>query len=253
MTAHFSEKKRLMTTTLTAPYLYYNKAPNLSEQATTFLEQANSFFDQQDILKTTEAYKNALEAAPQSPELMNNIGAILAAQGAIAEGAQFLKRAIETDNKCVGAHYNLGTLFISTEMSGPAREELEKAHQLDLNSAPILNNLGISCLQGGDREAAIKYFKEAIEKAPAFDYAYHNLGTTAFDQNNLDDATEWFHQSLERNAANFATLNDLACVLYLQDKVNEAIPLLKKAIEANEHYRLPYHNLGYIAYTKQLL
>ena len=102
-------------------------------------------------------------------------------------------------------------------------------------------------------EKAIECFTKATEIAPQFDYPLHNLGTVSYDREQLDQAMHYFHQSLELNENNFATLNDLGCALYLEDKVDEALVFLKKALIANNNYRLPYHNIGYIAFKNNLL
>lgn len=246
------EKKQLMTTTLTTPYVYYNQAPNINEKGTEYLNEANKLFEEQQIAKTTECYQKALAENPESPELLSNTGAIFAAQGNLGEAFKLLKKATEK-NSCAGAHYNLGTLFIAANVMDQAKEQLEKGVALDPKSAPILNNLGIVYLQLGDRSKAKEFFIKTTEAAPAFDYAYHNLGAIAYDENKFQEAITYFHKALEHNAQNYASLNDLGCVVYLEGKTKDAVTFFKKAIEAGKSYRLPLYNLGYVVFKHNLV
>lgn len=246
------EKKQLMTTTLTTPYVYYNQAPHINEKGTEYLNEANKLFEEQQIAKTTELYQKALAENPDSPELLSNTGAILAAQGALGDAVKLLKKAAD-QGTCAGAHYNLGTLFIAAGVMDQAKEQLEKGIALDPKSAPILNNLGIVYLQLGDRAKAKEFFTKTTEVAPAFDYAFHNLGAIAYDENKFEEATTYFHKALEHNEQNYASLNDLGCVIYLEGKVPDAIIFFKKAIVAGKSYRLPLYNLGYVVSKHNLV
>lgn len=247
-----AEKKRLMTTTLTTPFIYYNRAPGISQKAEEFLNKANEAFEKQDIRATTEHYKNALEEAPQSAELVSNVGAVLAAQGVAHEGLRFLQRALEANSQCVGALYNLGTLFLAHGMGKEAQEQLQKAYELDQQSAPIMNNLAIAHLHLSEFEKARELLEQAITKIPSFDYGFHNLGTISYDQDKLDEAISWFEKGLVLNENNFATLSDVACCYYLMGDTDKAVLRFKKAIDCNPHYRLPYFNLGYIMYANTI-
>lgn len=246
------EKKQLMTTTLTTPYVYYNQAPKLNPKGVEYLNEANKLFEEQQIARTTELYQEALAENPESPELLSNTGAILAAQGNLGEAFNLLKKAAEKGT-CAGAHYNLGTLFIAANVMEQAKEQLEKGVALDPKSAPILNNLGIVHLQLGDHTKAKEFFTKTTEVAPAFDYAYHNLGAIAYDENHFEEAITYFHKALEHNAQNYASLNDLGCVVYLEGKTKEAVNFFKKAIEAGKSYRLPLYNLGYVVSKHHLV
>lgn len=79
-----------------------------------------------------------------------------------------------------GAHLAYGCFLNERQDETGARQEWERALELDPNNAAIYNNLGGSYSEGGPAKKAFDYFNKAIELQPTEAAYYHNFGTTLY-------------------------------------------------------------------------
>lgn len=246
-------KPYLMTTTLTAPYIYYTTLPNIQAEAQALLREANDLFEKQDVQAVTERYSKAVSLEQKSAHLWCNLGAILVAQGLVQEGVQALRKAIELEPQNAGSHYNLGTALLSHGILKEAREHLKQAYDIEKSSAPITNNYAVALMHATQFKEAEKLLQSLVEKDTTFDYAFHNLGVLAYDQNNFPQAVEWYHKALATNPQNYASHNDAACAYFLMNDLEQALTSLKTSLQHNNRYKMAYYNLGFIGHNQDLI
>jgi tetratricopeptide (TPR) repeat protein len=91
------------------------------------------------------------------------------------QAAQAYRKAVEAAPEWVEAHVNLGTTFYLLGRMEEAREEFEMASELEPDNALAEFNLGCVLEQLGHVEESIKHLQRAIELAPGMADAHLNL------------------------------------------------------------------------------
>jgi predicted O-linked N-acetylglucosamine transferase (SPINDLY family) len=91
---------------------------------------------------------------------------------------------------------------------------------------------------------AIEKYNQALKIKPNYFEAYNNLGITQMELGQLDIAVKSFEAVLFVNSNYEEAYNNLGIVLNMQGKVNAAIKCYKKAINIKPNYAEAYSNLG---------
>ncbi len=246
------KQKKLLTNTLTTPFVYYNKAENLSEKALGCFDQGVVGMQQNNAQVAIEGFQGALKESPEAYHALNNLGAFIASIGRPGDGVRILEEGIKKHPKNAELRYNLGTLLFMHNAAQQAQNELSQAQSLQGNSAPILNNLALTYLHTGHFIRSKELLENVIALYPQFDTAYHNLGHVMYAQHEYAQAAHFFEEAISRNPQNVISLNDLACCYYCDGLTELAITKLKKALSLQSNLQSAYFNMGYIAYTESL-
>jgi tetratricopeptide (TPR) repeat protein len=107
------------------------------------------------------------------------------------------------------------------------------------------NNLGDLLANRGEKDEAIKHFREALRIKPAFAEAHCNLGIVLAEQGQLEEGISHFLEAI-RIKPNYARAHtNLGAALLDQGKIPEAIKPLSKALEHDPHDPVAHYNLGY--------
>ena len=88
-----------------------------------------------------------------------------------------------------------------------------RAVELDAGYANAYRSLGIVAQSEGKIEDAARYYRQAIERAPADAVAHHNLGMLLQVQRKLDEAVGHYREALRINGDYVDALVDLAWAL----------------------------------------
>jgi len=119
------------------------------------------------------AYAKALEAQPESPIVVNNIGMSLMMQHRYPEATQAFERALKADPTMEMTRTNLR---IALAWQGRYDEALVGTQATGRSDA--LNNVGYVAMLRGDSRTAQKYFSQALESSPTYhEQAARNLDT----------------------------------------------------------------------------
>ena len=97
--------------------------------------------------KLEEAFQILIEARPNfsKPSKVDNFLGVISVKLGKKEHAEFyFKRAIQEDETCAPAHYNLGILYLETHLPQKGIQELSKAARLDPNYRKFLPRYGIA-------------------------------------------------------------------------------------------------------------
>ncbi len=123
-----------------------------------------------------QAYRRAIEAAPEFAEAWNNLAHELAALGEPESACQAIGRALAAKPDYLDARYNLGVTLQSLGRIDEAR----RAYQLVLAAggahADTFNNLGGLCLSEAAPRLAIPHYRAALATNATHPEARWNLG-----------------------------------------------------------------------------
>ncbi len=127
---------------------------------------------------------------------------------------------------------------------------LRQALQLQPDSPPTLNNLGVALVHVGQLHEAARAYEEALRLRPSYPEALHNLGEAHQKQGKLSEAIRYYLEALALKPHSAQTHNNLGVVLLAQDRVAEAIACCRKALEHEPGFTLAHQNLA-VALEKQ--
>jgi tetratricopeptide (TPR) repeat protein len=115
-----------------------------------------------------DAFRKAIETNPYYADAHNNLGYVLERRGNLAEAAAEYRKAIESKPGDRQAHFNLGRILVNQQDYKEGIQELEKTIQPeDENTPRYLYALGAAFARSGDRQTALRYIRQAREKAAA--------------------------------------------------------------------------------------
>ena len=122
------------------------------------------------------AYKQALDADPDSAIAYNGLGMVYTGLKQFSEALDAFKRALRLDPASAWTYSNLGLVYIEMKMFSDAIEALRQAIKImpDLSVAHF--NLGIAYAGVERYRAAETSYREAIRLAPSFADAQYGLG-----------------------------------------------------------------------------
>jgi tetratricopeptide (TPR) repeat protein len=144
-------------------------------------------------------------AAPQTARELLNRGAVLLEQGRAQEAIRQLERAHELDVESVPTLINLGGAYVMAGHHKKAIPVLETARDAEPHNAMIWINLGAAYLGNPilatpeQQVQAIAAFEKALELNPAAPSVHYNLGLIFVDRGDTDLARAAFRQAIQVN------------------------------------------------------
>jgi len=111
-----------------------------------------------------------------------------------------------------------------------ARQELEKALEIDPGSSDAYFYLGKNYQLKGDPRAAVTALEKAVALNPRNYYARNNLGGLYIQMDRLDLAAQQFSAAIELKKDNSLSYYNLGLVCALKDEYPRAVRCLKDAI-----------------------
>ena len=114
------------------------------------------------------AFRQALELNPAHAEAHNNYAYLLMTSGKLEDAAQHYRAALESKPDYRTAHFNLGRILVQQGRTHEAIEHLQKTLAPEDEETPRCTYaLGAAYARAGNREEALKYMREAWQKATA--------------------------------------------------------------------------------------
>ena len=114
------------------------------------------------------AFLRALELNPAYPEAHNNYAYLLMTSGELEDAAQHYRAALEGKPDHRMAHFNLGRILVQQGRIPEAIEHLRKTLDPEDDETPRCTYaLGAAYARAGNRGEALKYMREARQKATA--------------------------------------------------------------------------------------
>lgn len=123
---------------------------------------------QQKIAAATAAFRKAVELRPPYAEAHNNLAYLLMTSGELDEAVRHYESAIENKPDYRAAHFNLGRILVN---QGKLPEAIQHFQQTlapeDAETPRCTYALAAAHARAGNHEEALRYMREAREKAKA--------------------------------------------------------------------------------------
>ncbi len=161
-------------------------------------------------------YLQALKARPEDSTAENSVGTALQMAGKLEEAVAHYRRALELKANYPDAHYNLGNALLELgnfEEASAHLAEVLKAHTDDPLARERLAQAfaaeGNQMASQGKLDAAIGYFRRALELNPHDADACNNLGGALARDGKLTEAATYFERALRINPQHAAARRNL--------------------------------------------
>jgi len=123
---------------------------------------------QQKHKEAAEAYRRALEINPYYAEAHSNYAYLLMIEGRLDEAAEHYRAAIANKPNYRLAHFNLGRILVHQGKAADAISHfLQTLTPEDEDTPRYMYGLGAAYARAGDRKSALKYLRDARQRAAA--------------------------------------------------------------------------------------
>ena len=172
------------------------------------LEQANP--DNQEVLYVayraysalaSQALASLSQEAPDSGRVHQILGEAAMTQDDFTGAITQFRKAIESDPKIPGIHYELGRAILTSSQDAAARQEAQQQFETELRSDPADFNseyeLGEVYRLGSNLQVAQQHFQRALQLRPDFADAQVGLGNVFVDEGKPEEAILHFSEPFD--------------------------------------------------------
>lgn len=106
------------------------------------------------------------------------------------------------------------------------------------------HNLAAEMKRRGNSDAAILYYRKAVELDPRFALAHHNLGDIFAERREFDEALSAYRNALQVDPNSVVTYHNLGNMFAQRGRNVEAVQHYLKALEVNPKFARAHNDLG---------
>lgn len=233
-----------------------------------------------------DCYKKALDANPNSRELLVKIATITQTffPENIEEAIDYYNKLLEIEEDTAPIYYELGHLYLKKSDKIHAIVAFKLALEKDIDNPFYNNSLAYAYVQAELFDEAIEYYQKAIKLNPDKEWTsivcqalgsiyyqikgnteaaiasfqagiildpenseiYLSLGDAYMAENDLDNAIRAYCDSINVNSSDYRAYSKAGIALWEKDYLEEAIVAYHRAVELNPEYDIAHNNLGVI-------
>lgn len=158
-------------------------------------------FQRQNFKNALEEIEDARKMDNKDPEVYLIEGLIYFALDDIAKSEELYKHALELDKDYSEANYNLCVLYMNEKKYNDAIDYCSKAAEdrLYRSRFKAYTLIGVAYFNKGDREKAKEYYDKSLAVEPKFFYTHNELGKLHVSYGELNDAVYEFKQAIQYN------------------------------------------------------
>jgi tetratricopeptide (TPR) repeat protein len=208
------------------------------------LEKALQLHTGGQLGEAEQLYRQVLRLAPEDPDALHLLGALMAQQGNAVVALDLIDRAIQIDPTCPDFYNNKGLILLNTGRYQESAEAHRKAIELNPQLPEAHNNLGNALVKCDQLDAAAAEFAATIALKPDYARAHTNLGVVYHRQNKLDEAIACYRTALKYEPNHAESHSNLGVALRDTGHLEEAIAEYRAAIAADPNCVDAHANLG---------
>ena len=204
----------------------------------------------EQIDEAIQAYKQAIELAPDQMFVWNNLGNLCAKVGRNDEAMIAFRKALEGNPRDPIAWNGLGAVHSKLGYSDDAIAAYRKSLQYTPTFAQPWCGLGDVYASTGRGDEALKCYHKAVELNKKYMAPWLRLGVLFAKQERFRDAVKAYQKALDLDSKNGDAWNELGTIHLKAEAFDEAAEAFTKAIELDRGNGWAYSNLAY-AYMQQ--
>ena len=183
------------------------------------------------LVEASRAFKNAVEANPESQDCWFNLGRTYQLLQNYNEAIRVFKRArklkVDDPRICLA----LGNIYFVKGKFDEAIIEFEGALKMDVSNNEAQNNLGIALRKNGEWSKAKRIFQTMLKTNPTNLAAHNNLGLVQVDLGNLADAKRHYLNAIKYEPSYSEASLNLADLYLREAKFKESQSTIEQAIK----------------------
>ena len=176
------------------------------------------------------AYRVALDGDPADHICRNNLAGALSALGRATEAIEEYRRALEGATDSVEIYVNLGVTLQEAGRSAEAADILRSALRLGSPPARAYSALADACLNLGERGAAIDAYRNALAREPENATVNVSLGVALQREGRTDEAYAAYGEALRQDPKSALALTNLGALMVETNRLDEALTPLQQAV-----------------------
>jgi adenylate cyclase len=185
-----------------------------------------------DIAERTS--REALTQSPNSLAAVSSVAALTAITGRLAEGLEFLRRAVDLDPLSIQHLVPLGLWHLRTGHIAEAREQFHKVLELEPNHPHAMWLLGQAYIAEGAYDQAIQSIKEAEHLSKGFPPIVAALGWTYASAGRTEEARGIYAELQKRAESEYIRPFLFAKLHAAFGEIDQAFEWLNKAHEERD-------------------
>jgi superkiller protein 3 len=176
-----------------------------------------------------QAYRRALEFAPNDLDVLNNLGLLLFRANKYEESKVLFDKLSGLNPSSIAAKANLGAAAANAGDLPKAIGAWKDVVRAEPNRVAVRLDLANALFETGDVEGARYHYTQVLGTNKRNGEALNGIGLCHLRGNRLPQAEAAFRSALEAEPKLVAALNNLAIVLERTNRREEAIRVLEKA------------------------
>jgi tetratricopeptide (TPR) repeat protein len=233
----FAQKERAESAALASRGESHAEAGNFNAKANQLLAAGNA-------RAAAAAYREALRADPNNPQLHYNLSLALDQLGDQTAERRELEKTIQLNPDLAVAHNQLGILAMQRGRNSEAEAAFKKAIAGDPQYADAQSNLGVLyAREGKDSEAAAQY-QQAIVSDPKYTKAYVNLGLLLAQHGQVAQGEQQLRAAIQINPEDPGAYTALGMIQGKSGRAAEAVESFRKAVALQPNSADAHLNLG---------
>jgi tetratricopeptide (TPR) repeat protein len=212
--------------------------------ADDFLAMAKRYQQAGALTLAEQAYRQAVQAAPDRFEAWFLLAGSCQAQGRFADAIVAFRRAAQLHPTSAETQYLLGNLLAIQGQFPAATVCYREVVRLQPAHFEALNNLGVVLAEQRQIGEALECYHRALALKPEYAEAHYNLGNAHKGQGSLDAAIACYRKAIRLRPAFAEAHVNLGIALASLGKPAEAVISYQEAVRLRPNYAEAYNNLG---------
>jgi Flp pilus assembly protein TadD/arylsulfatase A-like enzyme len=257
---------------------YLGSTDSVSVSTTTRNNTGITLLAQGRRAEAEREFRQALEADPDQPVVLVNLGMLLRLdrrddearkilgkavaysatrrsagqqlaqlsleQGDLDGAERYVRMVLAEEPGAAEAVNTLGLVLQKRGRSSEARAAYLESAELDANAAEPRTNLGNLARAAGRFDEAEDWYLKAIEADPYFMGAYNTLALVYQDRRDMKRAIDLYDRALSKSPNHPIVLNNLGSLYYATGERDRAREMWQRAAAADPRYPSPLNNLA---------
>jgi len=209
-----------------------------------FNARANQLLADGNARAAASAYREALRADPNNPQLHYNLSLALDKLGDQSAERSELEKTIQLNPYLAVAHNQLGILAMQRGQMADAEASFKKAIASDPQYAEAQNNLGVLYSREGKHSDAAAFYQQAITSDPKYAKAYVNLGLLLTQHGQVAQGEQQLRTAIQINPSDPGPYTALGMIQGKTGRTSEAVESFRKAVSLEPNSADAHLNLG---------
>jgi len=185
---------------------------------------------QGDLLRAESIYRQLLAQVPESPAVLNMLGALLLQTSRNNEAAELLMKAVALDDHVAASHLRLGLAYERSGQNAKALDSYQQAIKLDANLAEAYNNAGNVLQKLGRNDEAEACYRNAINIDSGYVDAHVHLGHLLKMQGDNPAAEACYREAIRLEPDNARAYKSLADVKKFSDPEDVDVKAMQRLL-----------------------